>query len=154
MIIFGFITGLVLIIHSPAVEEAIRTVLLGEASDSTLPGATVPAFAYGGGGSIYPGDTTQSQSSTVATYQVKSSSLDHLQDLLLRGDRKAAYRYALDEKLWAHALLISSSVDKDAWSEVAHEFIKMELANGNGSEERESLKVAYGLFAGDGPTSG
>lgn len=134
-------------------EEAVRTVLLGEANDTTIAGAAVPAFGYSAGG-LYPGDASQSQSSTIAIYQVQASSLDHLQELLLRGDRRAAYRYALDAKLWAHALLISSSVDKDAWREVAHEFIRMELATGENTGNRESLKVAYGLFAGDGPEAG
>jgi len=135
------------------VEEAVRTVLLGEANDITTAGTAVPAFGYGAGG-IFPGGASQSQNSTIAMYQVQASSLDHLQELLLRGDRRAAYRYALDAKLWAHALLISSSVDKDAWSEVAHEFIRMELATGENTGNRESLKVAYGLFSGDGPGAG
>ncbi|CAG8549189.1 12834_t:CDS:2 [Acaulospora colombiana] len=145
---------------SPAIEEAVREALLGPPKESS---AFTEAAAIGYG---YQGNGPQSSSgeSVVATYQVKSSSLDKVQEFLMRGDRRQAYRSALDEKLWAHALLISSSVDQDAWKEVVHEFIKSELAlsqttsNGMNPLEsnqgsRESLRIAYGLFAGDGPSA-
>lgn len=92
----------------------------------------------------------------LASYQVKSSSLDRMQELLLNGDRRKAYHYALDQKMWAHAMLISSSMDKEAWKEVVSEFVKTELGVDNSkspsetSNGRESLRVAYGLFAGEG----
>lgn len=94
------------------------------------------------------------------TYHVKSSTLDKLQDYLLRGDRQLAYRHALDERLWAHAMLISSSLDKDAWREVVTEFIRTELgvdaarAAFDPSNGRESLRVAYSLFSGQGAAAG
>lgn len=94
------------------------------------------------------------------TYQVKPSALDKLQGLLLRGERKLAYRHALDEKLWAHAMLISSSMDKESWKEVVGEFIRTELgvdavrAKSEPSNGRESLRVAYSLFAGHGAAAG
>lgn len=144
---------------SPAIEEAVRDVLLGPPKESS---AFTEAAAIG-----YSYQINGPQSSgepVVATYQVKSSSLDKVQEFLMRGDRRQAYRSALDERLWAHALLISSSVDKEAWKEVVHEFIKSELAfsqttsNGTNPLEpnqgsRESLRIAYGLFAGDGPAA-
>ncbi len=137
---------------SPTIDEAVRTALLGPADpSSTLGGAPVPSF---GVPAFYPGEQAQGGRDSSVTYQVKGSSLDRLQELLTRGERRAAYQFALDEKLWSHALLISSSIDKDAWKEVAHEFIKTELSLG-GTEQsasgRESLRLAYGLFAGDGP---
>ncbi|CAE6420436.1 unnamed protein product [Rhizoctonia solani] len=102
----------------------------------------------------------------VATYKVKPDALDKIQELLLQGERRQAYHYALDERMWAHSMLIASSLDKDAWKEVVNEFIRSELgvrtdqkkpppfggdpsvANG-----REPLRVAYSLFAGHGPAS-
>lgn len=96
----------------------------------------------------------------LVTYQVKPGALDKLQEHLLRGERQLAYRHALDEKLWAHAMLISSSMDKDAWKEVASEFIRTELgvdatrAAVDPSNGRESLRVAYSLFAGQGAAAG
>jgi hypothetical protein len=104
--------------------------------------------------------------SPVATYKVKPDALDKIQEFLLQGERRQAYHYALDERMWAHSMLIASSLDKDAWKEVVNEFIRSELgvrtdqkkpspfggdpsvANG-----REPLRVAYSLFAGHGPAS-
>jgi len=94
----------------------------------------------------------------VATYQVKTASLDRLQELLIRGERRKAYQFASDEKMWAHALLIASNLDKSAWKEVVSEFIQAELGvlagmdspiNAPSANKRESLRVAYGLIAGD-----
>lgn len=150
--------------HSTAAEEAVRNILVGPMAetDTSVTGASLAGYSYqvnAGVPPFYPGASSQSSKNDpiVASYQVRGSSLDRIEELLLHGDRKQAYRFALDEKLWAHALLISSSIDKESWKEVAHEFIKTELARNQGSDTgdgsntgRESLQVAYGLFAGDG----
>ncbi|KIM29016.1 hypothetical protein M408DRAFT_16038 [Serendipita vermifera MAFF 305830] len=136
---------------SPAIDDAVKTALLGPAeAPTTLGGAAVPSF---GVPAFYGGEPAHASRDSSITYQVKGSSLDRLQDLLTRGERRAAYQFALDEKLWSHALLISSSMDKEAWKEVAHEFIKAELnlSADQSASGRESLRLAYGLFAGDGP---
>ncbi|EIW59984.1 uncharacterized protein TRAVEDRAFT_45241 [Trametes versicolor FP-101664 SS1] len=99
------------------------------------------------------------QDYTVATTTVRSSQLDKIQGLLARGDRRGACHYAADEKLWPHALLIASSIDKDTWKEVVTEWVRAELANGLGhtqgdpSEGREALRVAYSLYGGNGAAS-
>ena len=46
----------------------------------------------------------------IAVHTLKASHLDKIQKLLLRGERRAAYQYAADEKLWAHAMVIASSI--------------------------------------------
>jgi hypothetical protein len=99
----------------------------------------------------------------IATYTVRASALEKLSDFLVRGDRKKAYHFALDEKLWAHAMVIASSIDKEAWKEVVKEFVRTELGNptstsalssgdehGKSSNGREPLRVAYNFFAGHG----
>jgi len=94
---------------------------------------------------------------------VKTASLDRLQELLIRGERRLAYQFASDEKMWAHALLIARSLDKAAWKEVVSEFIQAELGvlagvdspiNAPSANKRESLRVAYGLIAGDSAAAG
>lgn len=98
------------------------------------------------------------------------SALDKIQEFLVRGERRQAYHYALDEKLWAHAMVIASSIDKEAWKDVVNEFVKGELGVhdpqrtafvGRGKEHvpppsngREWLRVVYSLFSGQGPTAG
>ena len=89
----------------------------------------------------------------------------------MRGERRQAYRYALDERLWAHAMIIANSVDKEAWKEVVNEFLKAELGvhqtlqhanlhvNGKGAMSqstngREWLRVTYSVFSGQGPAAG
>ena len=90
----------------------------------------------------------------------------------MRGEKREAYQFALSEKMWAHAMIIASSIDKDAWKEVVNEFIKAEMGpkdaavpsaaqSSRGKESlasvfsgRESLRVAYSLFAGQGAASG
>ncbi|KAH9901028.1 Sec23-binding domain of Sec16-domain-containing protein [Cubamyces lactineus] len=95
------------------------------------------------------------QDHTIATTVVRSSQLDKIQELLAKGDRRGACHYAADEKLWPHALVIASSIDKETWKEVVTEWVRAELAKSSGHGEeavegRESLRVAYSLFGGNG----
>jgi hypothetical protein len=102
-----------------------------------------------------------SQEIPVSVVTLKPSSLDKIQGLLLRGERREAYQYALDEKLWAHAMVIASSIDKEAWKEVVNDFLKNELRPKNLASStdkptngRECLRVAYSLFSGQGAAAG
>ncbi len=124
-------------------------------------------FLHNGDAASHLADTNDS---TVAVHTVRSSHLDKIQQLLLRGDRAGAYQYAADEKLWAHAMVIASSIDKDTWKEVVNEFVRSELTSKDPSPSkgvaglttgtkvvatgREPLRVAYSLFAGHGSASG
>jgi len=131
------------------------TALLGATPESFVTGDPLThGFAYPGAGGLGIGG----HSTAVPTYQVKTASLDRLQELLIRGESRKAYQFASDEKLWAHALLIASGLDKGAWKEVVSEFIQAELGvlagvdspiNAPSANKRESLRVAYGLIAGD-----
>ncbi|KAJ6496726.1 Sec23-binding domain of Sec16-domain-containing protein [Mycena vitilis] len=102
----------------------------------------------------------------IATSTLRPSALDKIQDFLLRGERRKAYHYALDERLWAHAMVIASSIDRDAWKETVNEFLRTELgasrgmASGSGTDTtqspvngREGLRVAYSLYSGQGSAS-
>ena len=107
-------------------------------------------------------DSSQALSQTLATSSLSSTvspkSIDKLQNYLLKGDRVAAIRLAMDENLWSHALIIASCVNKDMWKEVVSGFIRYEMGDkiGNAfqSNGRESLRVLYSLFAGNGPNAG
>lgn len=95
------------------------------------------------------------------------SSLDRIQEFLVRGEHRQAYLYALSQRLWAHAMIIASSIDKEAWKEVVGEFLKVELGvhdtAGRGlahrdhtnfqppTNGREWLRVVYSVFCGQGP---
>ncbi|KAG9096746.1 hypothetical protein FRC06_008367 [Ceratobasidium sp. 370] len=155
---------------TPAIDAAVRHALvprLASAPTITSPNSQTASFTLASALDVTvspaSGHLSGSSDSPVATYKIKPAALDKIQEFLLQGERRAAYHYALDERMWAHAMLISSSLDKEAWKEVVNEFIRAELgvrtdqkkpapfggdpsvANG-----REPLRVAYSLFAGQG----
>ncbi|KIJ69376.1 hypothetical protein HYDPIDRAFT_145368 [Hydnomerulius pinastri MD-312] len=162
---------------SPQIDAAVRAALLpriagsiGEAGQDGAAVLSTPAFAspmpnaYAVLSTLPPGNETPVSVSTLLP-----SSLDKIQEFLVRGERRQAYHYALDEKLWAHAMIIASSIDKDAWKEVVNEFLKGELGVHDGPQRatlpgrgkdvssqtngREWLRVAYSLFSGQGPAA-
>ncbi|TFY71190.1 hypothetical protein EVG20_g1803 [Dentipellis fragilis] len=159
----GHLTG------SSQAEAAARAALVSRANDS--PSGTAADPLPGVSDFAYPSlslPVADPNDTIVSTVNVKSSALDKIQEFLVRGDRRNAYHYALDERLYAHAMVIASSVDKEAWKEVVSEFIKAELTakdepNGKtlrvkdaapaASNGRESLRVAYSLFSGQGAAS-
>ncbi|KAH7914707.1 Sec23-binding domain of Sec16-domain-containing protein [Hygrophoropsis aurantiaca] len=156
---------------SQHIDGAVRAALVPNAAsaESAQDGLFAPSFtspipnAHG----LAPAIPTINEA-PIAVTTLLPSALDKIEDFLVRGERKQAYHYALDEKLWAHAMVIASSIDKDAWKEVVQEFIKTELGSYDiskhgaapGSHEqspstngREWLRVAYSLFSGQGPTA-
>ena len=148
---------------SAELDAGVRTALVPRlegtlAGDNTTPisGFTAPFDSA----SYAPGLSGQSYENPISTTTLLASHLDKIQDFLLRGQRKQAYHYALDKKLWAHAMVISSSIDKDAWKEVVNEFLKSELGAQDTSHSmplmngREGLRVAYSLFSGQGAAAG
>ncbi|KAI0831400.1 Sec23-binding domain of Sec16-domain-containing protein [Trametes gibbosa] len=150
---------------STEIDAAVRTALLpdleGTMTTSESSGI-VPASSselligaqYG-----LPSALPNTHDYTVATNVVRSSQLDKIQDLLAKGDRRGACHYAADEKLWPHALVIASSIGKDTWKEVVTEWVRAELAKGSSqtqgdaTEGREGLRVAYSLYGGNGAAS-
>lgn len=128
---------------------------LADSTDSTganayLNAPTGAALASGSFSSAASGETP------LVEYAVHSSALSTLQDFLLRGEKRKAFHYALDEKMWAHAMVISSSIDKEAFKDVVTEFIRTELGvkAGETANGLESLRLAYGLYSGQSSTAG
>ncbi|ORZ09434.1 Sec23-binding domain of Sec16-domain-containing protein [Lobosporangium transversale] len=117
------------LVGGPKIDEAVRSVLL-----------SIPL-------TMYPAESFHEHTGPVRT----SASLDKLQDLLRRGDRAGAVRYAMNANLWAHALVISSSVNKELWKEAVNGFVNQELMAGGGEQQangREAMRVLYALFSG------
>lgn len=90
------------------------------------------------------------QTSTSSVLQATSGDLDTIQLHLLKGERREAVQYALNNRLYTHALVIASGTDKALLAEVVKDFLAYELSGMNHSG-REALKVAYSLLAGSGP---
>nr|GAT53207.1 copII vesicle coat protein [Mycena chlorophos] len=96
----------------------------------------------------------------LATSVLRPAALEKIQEFLVRGERRKAYHFALDEKLWAHAMVIASSIDRDAWKEAVNEFLRTELAPSTVAADstqpkvgHEGLRVAYSLYSGQGSVS-
>lgn len=86
--------------------------------------------------------------------------LSKIERYLMRGDRAGAVNYAMQEDLWAHALIISSCVGKDLWQQVISSFVDREM-NATAEMRRnrtfhniagsnQPLRVLYCLFSGVG----
>ena len=83
---------------------------------------------------------------------VNSSEIENIKNCLLQGDRPGACKIAVNNKLWAHALIIASYINKETYKDVVSSFIKSELQGENESQRSsfQSIKVLYSLFAGMG----
>lgn len=138
----------------------VRTVLVPVLQEAAAPSTflTMSDTSSNFGYQTVPGHP-QAVDQDISTTILKSSHLEKIEEFLTRGERKRAYHYALDEKLWAHAMVIASSIDKDAWKEVVGEFLKAELTSKSSETSsgiihgRESLRVVYSLFSGQGPSA-
>lgn len=114
---------------SPAVEAAVKSLLTSE----TIPDPV----------SATQEDLT-SQPEAFDPLAVKA-----LRSHLYAGEREKAVWHAVDQRLWAHALLIASTLnDKDIWKQVVQEFVRKEVRKSAG-ENTEALAALYQVFAGN-----
>jgi hypothetical protein len=139
-------------------------VLLGRApgaESEVSEGVFTTAVELSGSGTNLYGQTGEDNEVIIASTTLKQSMLEKIQDFLTQGERRQAYHYALDHKLWAHAMVIASSIDKEAWNEAINEFIRAEVGSrpGSGSGDSassgwEGLRMTYSSFSGQGAASG
>ena len=128
-----------------AAEQAVRAILSPELSRGdadTLPVA---------------GITTSSScivrrgGSTSIPENVNQNAIEELRKILLHGDREKAVWLAVDNRMWAHAMLIATTLDPKIWKQVSSEFIKQEVKSFG--ENTESLSALYQIFSGNGEES-
>ncbi|KAI8355084.1 Sec23-binding domain of Sec16-domain-containing protein [Choanephora cucurbitarum] len=96
----------------------------------------------------------------VGEQDLSDQMLQKIEQLLLEGNRRGAVDYAIQEDLWAHALIISSCVDRQLWQQVIQQFVDRELnATPEMRQKRmfhpacgqnQALRVMYALFSGTG----
>ena len=126
---------------NPAVEKAVRAVLSPGLDDETT--AQAPLYATGADLS----GISHSTNSVTRADPVDPAAVDQLRKHLLRGEREKAVWDAVDKRLWAHAMLISNTVSKELYKQVAQEFVQKEVKNIG--ENTESLAALYEIFAGN-----
>ncbi|KAJ9660635.1 vesicle coat component [Neophaeococcomyces mojaviensis] len=81
------------------------------------------------------------------TETVDPAALETLRRMLLKGKRDDAVWQAVDSRLWAHALLLSSTLDRKVWKQVVQEFVKQEVKTIGSNAE--SLCALYEILGGN-----
>ncbi|KAL5339721.1 Sec23-binding domain of Sec16-domain-containing protein [Aspergillus crustosus] len=123
---------------SPELQQSLRGVLFPhlQNADSESPyGDSLKSFASLSLDSASRSDTTD------------SNSLGAIQSNLLLGEREKAVWSAADNRLWGHAMIIASTLDKSIWKQVVQEFVRREVRSATGNAE--SLAALYEIFAGN-----
>ncbi|KAH2920011.1 vesicle coat component [Aspergillus fumigatus] len=78
---------------------------------------------------------------------VDSRSVDLLRDTLVLGEREKAVWAAVDKRLWGHAMIIASRMDRSVWQQVVQEFVRREVRSA--TSRTESLAAFYEILAGN-----
>lgn len=73
--------------------------------------------------------------------------LEEMRKMLLRGDREQAVWHAVDGRLWAHAMLLASTLEDSVMKQVSQEFVRQEIKTSG--RNTESLAAMFQIFAGN-----
>ena len=78
---------------------------------------------------------------------VTPEAIEGLRKTLLHGEREKAVWHAVDNCLWAHAMLLASTLDQSIWKQVSQEFVRREVKTYG--ENTEALAALFQIFAGN-----
>ncbi|CAF9906306.1 vesicle coat component [Imshaugia aleurites] len=126
--------------NSPA-ENAVRSILSPELTvgdTASLPHHSVNSSLLG---------ISRNSGSRSIPNPMKPEAMEELRKLLLHGEREKAVWHAVDNRLWAHAMLLASTLEKDVWKQVSQEFVRQEVKTFG--DNTESLAALYQIFAGN-----
>ncbi|EED19280.1 COPII vesicle coat protein Sec16, putative [Talaromyces stipitatus ATCC 10500] len=84
---------------------------------------------------------------SISSESVASKVLGQIKTELLGGYREKAVWLAVDNRLWGHAMVISSTLDKALWKQVVQEFVRREVRSAG--ENIESLAALYAVISGN-----
>lgn len=122
-------------------EAAVRNILSPEGADS----ASGPDASFSTAADLV--GISRSNTSTLQSEPVDPRAIEELRTLLTKGDREKAVWHAVDKRLWAHAMLLSSTLNKDVWKQVVQEFVRKEVKKVG--RNNQALAVLYEIFAGN-----
>ncbi|KAF2016741.1 hypothetical protein BU24DRAFT_209313 [Aaosphaeria arxii CBS 175.79] len=125
---------------NPTVEAAVRRIFSPEGAED----------APGNDGSFSTGADLVglSRSNTLAQAEpLDPKAVEELRKLLTKGDREKAVWHAVDQRLWGHAMLLSSTLSKDVWKQVVQEFVRQEVKKTG--RNNQALAALYEVFAGN-----
>ena len=122
-------------------ESAVRAVLSPEASEGEVPEHTSAEL-----GGHRPSISRPDGSHPVGE-STDADAMESVRRLLLQGEREKAVWLAVDRRMWAHAMVLASTLERKIWKQVLHEFTRLEVKPFG--ENTESLAAVYEVFAGN-----
>ncbi|RDL35385.1 uncharacterized protein BP5553_07316 [Venustampulla echinocandica] len=125
---------------NPTVDKAVRDVISPGVDDNST---TTPLYATGADLS----GISRTSTSVARSEPIDPAAVDHLRMHLLRGEREKAVWEAVDKRLWGHAMLISNTVSRELYKQVAQEFVQKEVKSTG--DNTASLAALYEIFAGN-----
>jgi hypothetical protein len=120
-------------------QKSLRNLLLPNLQDSA------PNQSLGDG--FKPSATLQPLNAPSQPDAVDPRSVDSLRDTLVLGEREKAVWAAVDKRLWGHAMIIASTMDRSVWQQVVQEFVRREVRSA--TSRTESLAAFYEILAGN-----
>ncbi|KAK5945003.1 vesicle coat component [Knufia obscura] len=94
-----------------------------------------------------PSSIYRPESFTAKSEAVDPVAIEKLRKTLLKGKREDAVWQAVDNRLWSHALLLASTLDKSVWKSVIAEFVKQEVKTMGSNAD--SLCALYEVLGGN-----
>ncbi|KAJ5638436.1 hypothetical protein N7528_000826 [Penicillium herquei] len=124
---------------SPEVQKSIRQVIFPHLSEAQ------PESSYGDSYGVPGGSRPLALPSQADSIDPQWG--EELRNHLLLGEREKAVWSAVDRRLWGHAMIIASTMDKSIWKDVVQEYVRREVRSETGSTE--SIAALYAVFAGN-----
>ena len=127
--------------RSPLAEKAIRSIL---SPDLNQVGSTFAPIQSSN--APFSGIKRRNESHIAADPE-NPEAMEDLRKILLHGEREKAVWHAVDNRLWAHAMLLTSTLDDNIRKQVSQEFIRQEVKTYG--ENTQALAALYQVFAGN-----
>ncbi|KAJ6002932.1 hypothetical protein N7451_005479 [Penicillium sp. IBT 35674x] len=124
---------------SPEAQKSLRQAIFPNLADPQPEGSYGNSFSTPGGSGVL---SLPSQPDAVDTQWS-----GELRNHLLLGEREKAVWAAVDRRLWGHAMVIASTMEKTIWKQVVQEFVRREVRSSGGNTE--SIAALYEIFAGN-----
>ncbi|KAJ5933049.1 hypothetical protein N7516_007538 [Penicillium verrucosum] len=124
---------------SPEIQKSLRQIIFPNLPNPDADGSYTSSIASSGG--FAPTEMSSQPDAVDARW------LEELRLHLICGDREKAIWSAVDRRLWGHAMIISSTMDRSISKQVAQEFVRREVRSK--SANTDSLAALYEIFAGN-----
>jgi hypothetical protein len=125
---------------SAEVQNSLRQVFVPNLPELGPDGSVISPFGTSGGFATQ-GASSQPDATTDTQW------MEELRNLLLLGEREKAVWAAVDRRLWGHAMILASTMDRAIWKQAVQEFVRREIKST--AANTESLAALYEIFAGN-----